>query len=86
MIPCAVDSQCRMGSVVDLTNYSEVRSRVEIEFDSPEWKKLYCIAPNWKEYYSWRNVSVSLDFENQSTTTFLPDALDVDVIPTTEFI
>lgn len=49
-------------SFADLSTYHEVESEVRVTFSDTDWSKVYCFAPNWSEYYGWRNVSLPLIF------------------------
>ncbi|ODN04446.1 Macrophage colony-stimulating factor 1 receptor [Orchesella cincta] len=49
----------------DLSQYTEVESEITKTFEDGEWKAVYCLAPNWNEYYGWRNVSKSLSFTQE---------------------
>ncbi|OXA50864.1 hypothetical protein Fcan01_14655 [Folsomia candida] len=53
----------------DISNYTQVRSQLDIEFDTTTWKSIFCMAPNWKEYFGWRNVSMPLAFENSTSSS-----------------
>jgi len=44
----------------------EVESEITKTFDDVEWKAVYCLAPNWNEYYGWRNISIPLSFTNET--------------------
>lgn len=55
---------CSISIISDSSNYSHVGSEVTLTFEDAEWSKVYCFAPNWSEYYGWRNVSLPLEFSS----------------------